>query len=113
MKVLILYATYGGGHLSTANSIKETLEKEYPNEKIEMIDCIKYINQFINKITTGAYSGMAKKAPKMWGKIYKDSRKGIVAVFSENINKIFAKKLYKLLNKINPDIIISTHPFAT
>ena len=113
MKVLILYATYGGGHLSTANAIKETLENEYPEVQVDMIDCIKYINRAINKITTDAYSGMAKKAPKMWGKIYKGSRKGVVATFSKNINKIFARKLHRLIEQINPSIIISTHPFAT
>ena len=113
MKILILYATYGGGHISTANAIKETLENDYSDVQIEMIDCIEYINKHINKITTGAYSEMAKKAPKMWGKMYKDSRKGIVSSFSKNINKILARKLYRLIQSVNPNIIISTHPFAT
>ena len=113
MKTLILYATYGGGHISTANAVKEALKNDYPNVQIEMIDCIEYINKIINKITTNAYSEMAKKVPKMWGRIYKGSRKGIVASFSKNSNKLLARKLYKLIQSIDPDVIISTHPFAT
>ena len=30
-KVLIFYATYGGGHLSAARSVKEYLENHYPD----------------------------------------------------------------------------------
>ena len=55
-KILIFYASYGGGHLSAAKSIQECLETSYTNIQIEVIDCIKYINRMLNKVTTGAYN---------------------------------------------------------
>lgn len=112
MKVLIFYATYGGGHLSAANAIKEEIEKQYKDTEIEMIDCMEYLNKAINYITVKSYEGMAKKMPKTWGRVYKASRKGAIAGISNSFNKMYAGKLLKLINKTNPDLIISTHPFS-
>lgn len=113
-KVLIFYATYGGGHLSAAKAIKEQLDYKYFNDvSIEMIDCIEYINKSINKLTVTAYKEMAKKFPWAWGKVYSHSKKGVISKISTDSNKIMALKLNNLIKKINPDIIISTHPFST
>lgn len=113
MKILIFYATYGGGHLSAANAMKEAINKEYPKTEVEVIDCMKYLNKAINGITVKGYEELSKKVPKMWGKIYKASRKGVIAGFSNSINRMLANKLGKLIEKINPDLIISAHPFST
>lgn len=61
MKVLIFYASYGGGHLNAAKSIDEYIKKNYNNAETELIDCMKYVNKTVEKITTGAYREMAKK----------------------------------------------------
>lgn len=113
MKALIFYATYGGGHLSAANAIKEALNTKYTDVEVEMIDCMEYINKIINKLTTEAYSEMTKKAPWAWGKVYMHSNQGVMSGVTKTSNKVFALKLYSLIKEINPDIIISTHPFAT
>lgn len=113
MKVIIFYASYGGGHLNAAKSIENCLNNKYPNFDVELIDCIKYVNITLEKITTAAYIGMAKKAPWAWGKIYNDSQKGPLAHISSRSNKIMAIKLLKLLRDKKPDIIISTHPFGS
>ena len=113
MKILIFYASYGGGHLNAAKSIKECIDTNYPNYETELIDCMKYINKPIEKITTAAYREMAKKAPWAWGKIYSDSQKGPLAHLSSRSNKIMAIKLLRLLREKQPDVIISTHPFGS
>lgn len=112
-KILIFYASYGGGHLSAANSIKECLETNYTNIQIEVIDCIRYINRMLNKVTTGAYNEMAKDIPNLWGKVYAGSQKGLLSSVSKGTNKLMARKLFKLIIEYKPDLIISTHPFST
>lgn len=112
-KILIFYASYGGGHLSAANSIKECLETNYTNIQIEVIDCIRYINRMLNKVTTGAYNEMAKDIPNLWGKVYAGSQKGLLSSVSKETNKLMARKLFKLIIEYKPDLIISTHPFST
>lgn len=113
MKILILYASYGGGHISAANAIQEAIKKVYPNYEVELLDCMRYLNRQINYITVKSYEEMAKKTPKLWGKVYKASRKGPVAEISNSFNKIFSRKLGKFIRDSNPSVIISTHPFST
>ena len=112
-KVIIFYASYGGGHLNAAKSIQECIINNYKDIDVELIDCMKYVNITIEKITTAAYREMAKKAPWVWGRIYADSQKGPLAHISSRSNKLMAIKLLKLLREKNPDLIISTHPFGS
>ena len=112
-KVLIFYAAYGGGHLSAARSIKEYLEEHFDDIDIQLVDCMKYVNKAIEKLTTTAYNEMAKKVPWAWGRIYSKSKKGPIAQISNTSNKILALKLNKLLQEYEPDVIISTHPFGS
>lgn len=113
MKILIFYASYGGGHLSAAKSIQDCINTYYKNCDTKLIDCMKYVNKPVEKITTAAYREMAKKAPWAWGKIYSDSQKGPLAHLSSRSNKIMAIKLLRLLRAEKPDLIISTHPFGS
>ena len=111
-KVLIFYAAYGGGHYSAAKSIKKYLDDNF-EVKTEIVDCIEYINKILNKITTGAYKEMAKKAPNLWGKVYSNSQKGLLGHVSSRTNKVMAIKLKNLIKEVNPDLVISTHPFSS
>ena len=111
-KILVLYAKYGGGHYSAANSIKTQLEK-YDNIQVEMVDCIEYISKVLNKLTTSAYKEMAKNVPYLWGKVYSNSQKGVLGHISSRTNKVMAIKLKNLIREIRPDLIVSTHPFSS
>lgn len=112
-KVLIFYGSYGGGHLSAARAINEYIKANYSDVETNIVDCVEYVNKFVNKITTKAYSDMAKRVPWAWGYVYKKSEKGIIAKFSNDSNKLMAYKLNKLIEEFNPDYIISTHPFSS
>ena len=111
-KIMIFYGSYGGGHLSAANSIGECIKENYKDIDVQIVDCIKYVDRIINAISTAAYRGMAKKAPWAWKKVYYNSEKGTLAKISTASNKIMARKLNKLLKEYTPDLIISTHPFS-
>ena len=113
MKVLIFYASYGGGHLNAAKSIENCIKTNYKDIDVEMIDCMKYVNKTIEKVTTAAYREMAKKVPWAWGRIYSDAQKGPLAHITTRSNKIMAIKLLKLLREKKPELIISTHPFGS
>lgn len=112
-KILVFYGAYGGGHIAAANSIASYIKEHYPNISVESIDCIEYINKYINKFSTEAYKGLAKNMPWMWEMIYTHSNDGALAKFSTTSNKIMAIKLKNLIREIDPDLIISTHPFSS
>lgn len=112
-KIIIFYGSYGGGHLSAARSIKEYIENNYPEVEVLMVDCMEYISKTINKVTTKAYTDLAKNAKWAWGKIYYASSKGLLFSITNNAQKILALKLNTLIQDFNPDLIISTHPFSS
>lgn len=112
-KILIFYASYGGGHLSAANSIKQCIDDNFNDFETKLVDCMLYVNKSFNTITTTAYKEMAKKFPWAWGEVYSRSQKGPMAHISSTANNLLARKLLKLLKEYNPDIIISTHPFGS
>lgn len=112
-KVLIFYGSYGGGHLSAARSIKEYIDTNYKDTETCMVDCIEYINKALNKVTTKAYSEMAKNAHWMWKKVYYGSENGPFSKFNDKTQKLLSIKLNKILQTYKPDLIISTHPFSS
>ncbi len=113
-KILIFYGSYGGGHLSAAKTISSYLEKNYKDEvEVKTVDCIEYINKYINKVSTEAYKELAKKAPWAWKHVYKNSQAGALSHISNTTNKLMSYKLNSLLQEVKPDLIISTHPFSS
>ena len=112
-KILIFYGSYGGGHLSAANSIKKYIDENYKNTETKLVDCIEYVDKILNKVTTKAYADMAKKAGWMWGKIYYSAEDGFVSKLNKATQKLLSIKLNKLLQEYDPDLIISTHPFSS
>ena len=112
-KILIFYGSFGGGHLSAARSIKEYIDTNYKDCETLLVDCVEYVNKALNKVTTKAYSDMAKNAHWVWKKVYYGAESGPVSKISEEAQKIMAIKLNKLLQEYKPDLIISTHPFSS
>ena len=112
-KILIFYGSYGGGHLSAARSIKEYIDTNYSNIETNLVDCVECINKFLNKISTKAYSDMAKHAPWAWKRVYSSSEKGSLSHISNTANRIMSIKLLKIIQNFAPDLIISTHPFSS
>ena len=113
-KILVFYGSYGGGHLSAAKSISSYLTDNYKNDvEVKLVDCIEYINKYINKVSTEAYKELAKKAPWAWKHVYKNSQNGPLSHISNTTNRLMSYKLNLLLQEFKPDLIVSTHPFAT
>ncbi|MBR2786844.1 MAG: glycosyltransferase [Clostridia bacterium] len=113
-KILILYAKYGGGHLSAANAINTYIKENYSDiADVKNIDCIEFISPFFSKASTGAYTKIVQKAPKLWKKLYYGARNNFISPISTRLNKVMSKKLSKLFKEYSPDIVISVHPFAS
>lgn len=112
-KILIFYGSYGGGHLSAARSIKEYIDTNYQDTETCIVDCIEYVNKALNKVTTKAYSEMAKNAHWVWKKVYYGAESGPFSKLNDKTQKLLSIKLNKILQTYKPDLIISTHPFSS
>ena len=91
-KVILLYASVGGGHFKAAEGIKNYISENYPKCNVEMIDALKYTSKVWDKIIIESYVNMARYSPKMWGEIYKFSEKQYsVATFSNAVQRMLSK----------------------
>lgn len=116
MKVLILYAKVGNGHLKAAESFKEALEKIDKNIEIDYEDGLEYSSQLTNKLIVKGYASLAKNAPKVFGTMYYRSNKqelNTIGEINKTVNKALTIRLKKMLREKNPDVIVSTHPFVS
>ena len=111
MKVIILSASTGGGHMSAANAIKDYLISK--NHTAEVIDTIEYISPFLNKTVTEIYEYVATKSPMLWKLVYKSSNNKSINRLIGSTNSLISRRLIPLLEEYQPDIIVTTHPFTT
>lgn len=114
MKVLILSATTGGGHMRASSALKSYIMENSNDAIVEIVDTFEFISPLLNKTVTDGYLYLATKTPKMYGSLYKSSNKehGLSSLLV-GFNNLFSKKLLPLLDDFQPDIIVCTHAFPT
>ena len=112
MKILILTAATGGGHLRASSALKSYILETQEDCEVEIVDTLKYISPLLDKTVTEGYEAMAKRTPKLFGSLYKSTNRGKSKTTYFFCN-IFRKYLMPLVEEFRPDAIISTHPFAT
>ena len=114
MNVLILTAATGGGHIRASNALKNYFKEKDKAINVNVVDTFKYINPLLDKTVSNGYLYLAKKTPKLYGKLYKLSNdKPMMNNYINRMNSIFARKLIPLIEEFKPQIILTTHPFST
>ncbi len=114
-RIMILYASVGGGHFRAADGIKKYIDDNYPGQyQVDLIDGQNYVSKTVDKIVIKSYVNMARYSPKTWSKIYKKGEEShSLASFSNGVQKLLSNKLYELFEEHDPDIVLSTHYFMT
>ena len=89
MKIIILSASTGGGHMSAANCVKDYFNNS--GDQAEVIDTLEYINHVLNKTVTEIYEYVAIKHPTLWKMIYKtaNNKKLNKIIFGTNAFQIY------------------------
>ncbi len=114
MKILILSASTGGGHMSAANALKSYIESTDSSSEVNIIDTFQAISPALNKAVTGGYVYLATKTPKMYGIMHKISDKGTPLDKAVSLaNTQVSKKLMPVIEQFQPDAIVSIHSFAS
>lgn len=108
-RVLILSASTGHGHNQAANSLKNGLEAS--GYTVNIVQPFKEESRIMEKLVDDGYSLLARRMPKMYGKLYKMTyhkyvNKSVI-VF---INMTLSTTITHLIKENQPDLIISTHP---
>lgn len=114
MKILILTAATGGGHIRAAVAIEKYLQENYPGITVQAQDALKVIGSVLDKTICDGYHFLATKAPKMFGKLYeKSNQETHFASLVPRLSGLFRRRLMPMIQEFSPDVIITTHPFVT
>lgn len=107
MNILILTAKCGMGHYTASMALKQELENE--DVQVQVIDFFEVIFPRINKIIYGIFNFLVSKCSSIYNFFYK---------FSANTNftpfkKIMKKRIEKIIEQENINIVISTFPVCS
>ncbi|MSR78027.1 MAG: hypothetical protein EXS63_07380 [Candidatus Omnitrophica bacterium] len=118
MKIFIFYAEAGHGHKKAAETIgKALIEHGNPPQDILIQDALDYAPGFNKKGYIAFYFYCVKFLPKLWGWFYDRADKGILYELTKPIRVIFnninGERLIRKIVQEKPDLVISTHFFAS
>lgn len=114
MKILIFSAATGGGHNRASNALKSYILSQDKTAEVKIVDVLEQCSSILNKTVTSGYKTLAKNFPDIFGIMYKSSDKK--SPFSKLVNSLisqFSKKLVPLITDMDPDVVVSCHPFAS
>lgn len=113
MRILILSASTGGGHMRTSSAMKKHIEANRPNDVVRVVDTLEEIGHLYNKTISEGYEMMAKTAPHFYGAVYNGTNKDRkVTTLATKIQKLLARRLLPLMIEFRPDVIIGVHAFC-
>lgn len=111
MRILIFTAATGGGHKRTSKAMEDYFLRHIPGAEVRIVDAIKEVNKMVDKTICGSYEFMAMRAPKLYGVIYDSTQKEGLDI-SKPLSAVACRKLLPVITEFDPDVIITTHPFA-
>ena len=111
MNILILTGKFGMGHYSAAEAIKQEIEENYKdiNVNIKIIDIIDYSFPAISSYVYKSFDTLVSKWANLYNFINTNNEERNIKTF----NYLFIKKLDKLFDKYNPEVVISTLPISS
>lgn len=103
-KLLILSSKTGGGHLSLAASLRDRLEHAFTVEIVDPLPDIFYQH----------YRYVSRHMRWLWKAEYQVSNTPARALFiHQGFTILFASLLKSVLDRVQPNLIITVHPFLT
>ena len=114
MKILILSAATGGGHLRASRAISSYIKQADPESQVEVVDAMKSIGNLVDKTVCDGYHILATKTPKLFGKLYRaTNKKSPLSSLLKRFSNALSRLLLPTIEENAPDAIISTHPFVS
>lgn len=109
-KILILTASFGSGHLTASEAIKNTLIT-LGHRDVEVVDFFNMTMPRLNKLVRSFYMETLKRAPKLYGTFYDEiNRIEQDSWLQKKFNQLGYGKLLQYLRGAKPAIVICAYP---
>ncbi|MFC5530251.1 MGDG synthase family glycosyltransferase [Cohnella yongneupensis] len=109
--ILIVYSTFGDGHLQVANALKQRFAS-LGYHRVHMVDLFAESHPFLNAISRFAYLKSTVYYPRMYGLSYHwmNKSKPDAAMYGW-LHGLGKRKMLELADRLKPDAVIHTFPF--
>lgn len=112
-KILVVYGSIGLGHKVVAENIAAALA-QHPGVEIVKLDTVEMYRGRFLQFWGGFYEWMIKSFPALWRFFYTNR---LFQKLTLPLRRPFAganvKKFANFVREVQPDLILTTHPFAT
>ncbi|WP_274361950.1 MGDG synthase family glycosyltransferase [Paenibacillus thermotolerans] len=109
-KILILYASYGDGHIQVSRALKEQIERSEGTEAV-LVDLFAEAYPMLNAFTKLLYIKSYTMFPKLYGWTYYRTRHmPNDTLFSSWFNGWGMSKLKQVIKEHRPDAVVNTFP---
>ncbi|MBI5416101.1 MAG: hypothetical protein HZA29_04725 [Candidatus Omnitrophica bacterium] len=115
MKILVIHASAGAGHLKAAQAICEGLKKNTPHDVV-LADALDYTSPLFKRFYRSGYNFMVSRAPWLWRFFFRllnvEGIQPLARAFQRIFNRCSAGRLHAFLKKEDFDYVIATHFLA-
>ncbi|MBT9140254.1 MAG: Processive diacylglycerol beta-glucosyltransferase [Dehalococcoidia bacterium] len=109
--VLLLTATFGGGHIHACMAVEHAFKRFFPEVKVASFDFFKEISPWLAESANSLYLAAIRFRPELYGSFYNyANRLPHDSSLQKGLNLIGLNKCAKLLWAIQPQVVVSFYP---
>jgi processive 1,2-diacylglycerol beta-glucosyltransferase len=113
-KILILSGDYGDGHKQAARALSEASLLSHPDVEVEIVDFMAWTHPHLHMVGKYFYLQLVKNFPVFYGYLFQQTRNDTaMSYILKKIRSFSLNRMVKLLEEVQPDIIVSTFPSAS
>lgn len=110
-RVLLLSEGFGSGHTQAAHALSEGLKHINPYISTKVLELGSFLNPVMAPLIINAYRKTVSKQPKVVGMMYRSNyRKPTNRITKSALHRLFYTQTTKVIERLNPQIIVCTHP---
>jgi processive 1,2-diacylglycerol beta-glucosyltransferase len=112
-KILILSGDYGDGHKQAARALREASLASHPDIEVEIVDFMAWTHPHLHSVGKYFYLQLVKNFPVFYGYLFQHTRNDTTMSYVfKKIRSFSLSRMVKLLEDVQPDVIVSTFPSA-
>lgn len=111
--ILILTATFGSGHISVSEAIKQEIHELNENIKVDVADVYEIISPSLSKGIYKGYELLIKKSYDIYNYFYYKRNGRKTSQADDMIYTLYLSKVAEFILEKKPKIIISTFPMCS
>lgn len=111
--ILILTASFGMGHKSVSNALKEQIESLDKNANVVTADILEILNPKVKDLSSKMYNTLTENYPLFYNTIYEIKENNKNNIIDNAFCNLYYKKFYEYLSDEKPNVVISTFPLCS